>query len=112
MAVTTNQRLTPAYASLSRRRLDVVIGPFSTIDDTFTVRLPAGMKPLSLPPASKGESKFGSWSVQVERTPAQVVVKSRVEVKVLRVTPAEYAQWAAFCGDVDRALSPRLIVGR
>jgi hypothetical protein len=110
MAVTTKFRLTPTYASLSRRKLDVRILAFPTRDDTFVVKLPPGAKVVSAPPAASGDTRFGSYSVKVEQKNGQVTVKSRVAIKVNRVTPAEYAAWKKFCAEVDRALTPRLVV--
>ncbi len=111
MSVTTNYRLTPAYASLSKRSLDVRILAFSTIDDTFTVKLPPGTKVLSAPPDASGDTPFGSYSVKVEQQSGQVVVRSRLAVKVQRITPAQYAAWRTFCGNADQALDARLVVG-
>ncbi len=110
MAVTTKVRLTPTYASLSQRKLDVRILAYPTREDTFVVKLPAGAKVVSAPPAASGSTRFGSYSVKVEQESGQVTVKSHVEIKVNRVTPAEYAAWKTFCADVDRALTPRLVV--
>jgi hypothetical protein len=40
----------------------------------------------------------------------KITVASRVSVTVSRVTPAEYPAWKKFCEEVDRAMSPRLVV--
>ncbi len=110
MAVTTKIRLTPAYASLSQRKLDVRILAYPTRNDTFVVKLPPGSKVVSAPPDVSGSTRFGSYSVKVEKQTGQVTVKSHLEVKVSRVTPSEYAAWKKFCAAVDRALTPRLVV--
>jgi tetratricopeptide (TPR) repeat protein/transglutaminase-like putative cysteine protease len=110
MAVTPSVRLTSTYASLSSRTQDVRIVSFSTVDDTFVIKLPAGKKLESAPPDAKGSSPFGSYSVEVEKTPAQVTVKSRVELRTGRVTPQQYPAFKKFCEDVDRALGGRLVV--
>src|SRR5690606_29574274 len=44
MNVTTNVRLTPNYASLSSRQQDLRLGGIASIDDTFVIQLPPGMK--------------------------------------------------------------------
>lgn len=110
LPVTTSTRLTPAFAALSRRTQAVRLLAFSTVDDVFTVKLPTGWHVSSAPPAAKVESRFGSATVEVEQRDGQVIVKSRVAIKVDRVEPAEYAEWQAFCAEVDRVLSPRLTV--
>jgi tetratricopeptide (TPR) repeat protein len=110
MAVTPGTRLTPTYASLSRRTQDVRIPSFSSVDDTFIIKLPAGAKVKSAPPSVSGTSPFGSFEVKSEVQAGQVVVKSRLEVSATRVPPGQYAAFKAFCADVDRALGARLVV--
>ena len=110
MAVTTALRLTPTFASLPRRTQDVRVLGFSTIRDTFVVKLPRGATVTSMPRAASADTKFGSYSVRVNLKPGQVVVTSHVSVKVSRVTPGQYAAWRRFCADADQALSPRLVV--
>lgn len=111
MSVTTNTRLTPAYASLSRRSLDVRLLAFSTIDDTFTVKPPPGMRVVSAPPEAKVDTRFGSYSLEVTRQSGAVVVRSRLSLKVTRVKPSDYEAWKQFCSDADQALDARLVVG-
>ena len=110
MSVTTGVRLTPTYASLSQRREDVRIPSFSSVDDTFVVKLPAGAKVKVAPQSAKGSSAFGSYSVEASVQGGQVTVKSRIEVSATRVTPKQYAAFRQFCEDVDRALGTRLVV--
>jgi cellulose synthase operon protein C len=111
MSVTTGARLTPKYASLSQRTQDVRTLGFSTIDDTFTVKLPGGMKVVSAPPNTSADTPFGSYSVQVETQPGQVVIKSRVLLRTTRIRPKDYPAWKKFCAAADEALSRRLILG-
>jgi cellulose synthase operon protein C len=111
IGATTGFRLTPKYASLSQRTQDVRTLGFSTLDDTFVVKLPAGMKVASAPPNASADTPFGSYSVQVETQPGQVTVKSRLLLRTTRIRPADYAAWKKFCAAADQALSPRLVVG-
>jgi cellulose synthase operon protein C len=112
ISVTSDFRLTPSYASLSRRKQDLRILGFSTLDDTFVVKLPPGTKLLSAPAPARGESGFGSYSVSVEQQPGQVTVRSRLELKQSRIRPSEYDAWRKFCAEVDAALGPRLVVSK
>jgi tetratricopeptide (TPR) repeat protein len=109
--VTPGSRLTPAYASLSTRRLPVKLPPLGTIDDTFVVKLPPGMRVVSAPPEAKADGPFGRYSVTVQRDDGKVVVKTRLTVKVVTVLPAQYAAFKQFCADADAALTPRLVIG-
>lgn len=110
MAVTPGTRLTANYASLSQRKEDVRIPSFSTIDDTFVVKLPPGAKVKSTPNTAEGSSPFGSYKVEASVQGGQVTVKSRVEVSATRITPKQYPAFKKFCEDVDRALAGRLVV--
>lgn len=111
LAVTSGTRLTPVYASLAKRRYDTRILMFPTIDDTFVVKIPAGMHVVSSPTAVNHTGPFGAYSVEVAQRPGEVLVKSRVAIRTSRVVPADYAAWQRFCAEVDAALTPRLVVG-
>jgi hypothetical protein len=110
MAVTNSFRLTSAFASLSQRKQDVSIIAFAELRDTFVVELPAGVKVVSAPESANGDSRFGWYSVTVEKQSDKVTVKSRVGLKVTRVVPKDYAAFKAFCAEADRALGARLVV--
>jgi hypothetical protein len=111
MAVTPGVRLVPNYASQSRRQLPVRIASFSTLDSTYTVSIPKGMRVIAAPPASSGDSEFGSYEVTVTQNASQVVVKSSLSLTVHTIEPARYDAWREFCKRADSAFSPRLVVG-
>jgi tetratricopeptide (TPR) repeat protein len=110
MAVTNSFRLTSAFASLSQRKQDLLIVAFSELRDTFTIELPAGTKVVSAPEPANGDSRFGWYSVAVEKQADKITVKSRIGLKVARVAPKDYAAFKAFCVEADRALGARLLV--
>ncbi|HEY6081086.1 MAG TPA: DUF3857 domain-containing protein [Polyangiaceae bacterium] len=110
MPVTSGFRLTPSYASLSQRRLPVELIAFTTIDDTYRIKLPAGAKLISAPAERSASSPFGSFSVKVEQARGEVIVKSKLKVLVSRIEPSDYKAWKRFCEDADSAFSPRLMV--
>ena len=112
LAVTTGVRLTPSFASLSRRKQDVRLLAFSTRDDTYRIKLPPGSQVVSEPPAVNKEDRFGAYSIAVERKPGEVVIKSRLELRATRIEPSQYSAWKRFCAEVDQAFSHRLIVTR
>jgi hypothetical protein len=85
---------------------------FSSRDDTYQVKLPAGSSVISAPPETKVETPFGAYSVSVQQQPGEIVVKSRLELKATRIKPAKYAAWRQFCAAADQALSHRLIISR
>ncbi len=111
LPVTLSMRLTPIYASLSARKLDVNLPPLGTLNDTITVKLPPGFHVVSGPANAKGDTPFGAYSVTFEEQPGKVVVSSHLTVKVVKVTPDRYGAWKQFCEDADAALTPRLVIG-
>jgi cellulose synthase operon protein C len=110
MAVTNSFRLTPTYASLSQRKLDVWLLAPAELRDTFVVDLPPGAKIISQPETKKLEGPFGWVTIHAEKSGDRVSVKTRIGFRVQRVTPAEYPAFKAFCEEADRALSARLVV--
>ena len=50
--------------------------------------------------------------MKVEKTAGKLVVRSKVRLEKTRIKPAEYAQFRAFCEEVDRVLGERVVVGR
>jgi transglutaminase-like putative cysteine protease len=111
LAVTPSLRMTPTYASLSRRRTPVSIHAFSTVDHTFTTKLPKGMRAIQTPTRVNFKSEFGAYSVDVSEQPGEVVVHSTLSLTVHQIPPERYADWQKFCAQVDAAFAPRLVVG-
>jgi cellulose synthase operon protein C len=110
--VTTRTRLLDEFGTLSKRKLDVKLGAFGSVEDHITVTLPPGYRIKSTPSEAKVETRFGAFSVKVEQSPKSVTVHSRIAVNVAKVTPAEYAAWRTFCQAVDNAMNARLVVGK
>jgi len=112
MAVTPEARLTPLYASLSERRHDVRLRAVPARKDSFVVRLPPGLQVLAMPRDATVDSKFGRLELRTETQGNKLTVHTSIRLLVDRVTPAEYAAFRNFCAEVDRALEPRLQIGR
>jgi cellulose synthase operon protein C len=111
LVVTPGERLGQSYASLPRRSLDVDIGSFPTLDETFVVRLAPGQTVLRLPKAERAETQFGQYSVEASADASEVRVRSRLALKVSRVTPDRYAEFRRFCQGIDAAFDQRLVLG-
>ena len=112
MAVTPEVRLTPLYASLSQRNYDVRLQGVPARKDAFVVKLPAGFHVVASPKDASVESKFGKFALSSEARANKVIVRTLIELRTERVRPEEYAAFRNFCADVDRALEPRLQIGR
>ena len=77
----------------SKRRLPVAIGAFTEQRTEYTVELPPGAKVVSAPLAARADDKFGYYSVDVELGPQRVKVRTKLGVKVARVSAADYPAW-------------------
>lgn len=112
MAVTPEARLTPLYASLSERSYAVQLRGVPTRTDTFAVKLPAGFRVTSAPKDVTLTSPFGNFSLHSQIQANQVVVTTTIQLLAERVAPRDYKAFREFCASVDKALEPRLQIGR
>lgn len=106
------QHLAASMASQSARTLDLVVGPLSMREETWTIKLPGGMKATRVPLPLSMDTPYGSFGIKVEEASGKVTVKSTLTLKKSRITPAEYQGWRAFCEAVDRAFGQRVVVGK
>jgi hypothetical protein len=109
--VTPRERLVPVYASAAERHLDVDIGSVAALEEHHEITLPAGLEVKSVPPNAQLETRFGKYSLAVQRQPGKVIVDTHLELDVSRVTPADYAEFRRFCQAADAAFEPRLVLG-
>ncbi len=110
--------LVRSYARLSRRRQEFLLGyPFRHEED-LTFVLPPGFSIESTASPRKITSSFGSFELAVTvssstsaaGTQAQVRVVSSTEVSQNRISPASYAAFRAFLGQLDAALRQAIVV--
>lgn len=106
------QSLAATLASQSGRSLDLVVGALSMREETWTIKVPAGMKATRVPLPLSMETPYGAFAIKVEEAAGKVTVKSTLSLKKSRITPAEYQGWRAFCEAVDRAFGQRVVVGK
>jgi cellulose synthase operon protein C len=112
LPVGASSKMVADYASLSTRALDVVLPALTSRDDEWSVKVPAGMRVVRAPAPAKGDSPFGSFSVEVEQSAGKVVVHGTLIMKKARITPAEYGAFRAWCEQADRAFGQRLVLGK
>ncbi|MBI5532622.1 MAG: DUF3857 domain-containing protein [Deltaproteobacteria bacterium] len=112
LQVASADRFVPSLASLSQRHQDLRIHFKSTLDETWTLKLPAGMVIKSLPTPSSATTDVGAYELSVDRKEGVVVVHSKVSFTKTRIKPAEYAAFVSFCEQVDRAFGQRLVIGK
>jgi len=106
------QSLAADYASLSSRKLDLLLPAMTAREDEWVVRLPAGMKVVRAPLPLQKDTPFGKFDIAVEQAPGKVTVKSHLTLRKARVTPAEYEAFRIFCESVDRAFGQRIVVSK
>jgi transglutaminase-like putative cysteine protease/Tfp pilus assembly protein PilF len=111
LSATLGTRLTPRYASLSARRLDVQLGALPSADETVVIELPKGFRMLAGPTPVQAETPFGAYSVDVREEPGKVTVRSRLSLAVSRVPAKDYPSFRRFCESADAAFEPRLVLG-
>ncbi len=104
--------LVERYASLSTRHHPVRIPFAHTLDDTWTVKLPASAQLKHAPESKRIESPFGRLEITVEQQPGKLVARSKLRVDKTRIAPSEYGAFRKFCEDVDRALGERVVIAR
>jgi len=110
--IASQDRFVPSLASLSHRRQDLRIHYQSTLDETWTLKLPAGMTVKSMPTAASRAGDFGAFELKVERNGNVVVAHSKMTFTKTRIKPNEYAGFLAFCEEADRTFGQRLVLGK
>jgi transglutaminase superfamily protein len=111
LSATLGTRLTPRYASLSARRLDVQIGAFPSADERLVIDLPKAFRLVAGPTPVRAETPFGTYSVEVREEPGRVTVQSTLSLAVSRVAAKDYPAFRSFCEAADAAFEPRLVLG-
>lgn len=106
------QHLAATLAAQSSRSLDLVVGPLSMREETWTIKLPSGMKATRVPLPLSMDTPYGAFAIKVEEAAGKVTVKSTLTLKKPRISPSEYQGWRAFCEAVDRAFGQRVVVGK
>jgi hypothetical protein len=103
------------YARLSARRQDLVLAYPWQHDEEVTYRLPPGWRlaagGLGADAAREIESAFGRFHLDVHADGEVVRIRSFLDVARARIAPDEYPRFRAFLGEIDAALSARLVVG-
>ncbi len=110
--VTPMERFVPTYATQSQRRLDLRVGYQRTIDETWTVHVPAGVHIKSKPSATTSTTPYGTLEMSVSEAKGAVTVHTTIRLARSRIPAKDYPAFAGFCEQVDQALAQRLVVGR
>jgi cellulose synthase operon protein C len=98
------------FARLAQRSTTALVAPGPRSSVHITVDLPKGGKVGALPrpaQASLGKARFELASTNKG---GKIELMRKLDVPLARVTPADYAQFSAFCRDVDRNEASELSV--
>lgn len=98
-------------APLASRTQDLVLpAPWTTEEELHFV-LPGGSRIEDLPQDTNLETPFGVASVRYQRQGDELLVKTSVQFRKLRITPAEYTAFRSFCTQVENAFHGEIKVG-
>ncbi|HWR37277.1 MAG TPA: DUF3857 domain-containing protein [Clostridia bacterium] len=89
-------------APLGERTQDLLLPAPWTTEEELQFALPEGTVRVELPQETRLDSKFGSAVLRYDRRGSQVIVRTLVQFRQIRITPAEYAEFREFCAAVER----------
>ncbi len=95
-------------APLATRTQPLMFTQTELEDNTDVYVLPPGTRLVEVPPPVEVVSPFGRWSMEVRQDGAEVVSKSRWQIDVTRIEPADYPAFRRFLEDVARTETQRL----
>ena len=98
-------------APLTSRNEELILpAPWTTEEELHFV-LPSEARIESLPSDTNLDTPFGSAVVRYHRQGDEVVVKTSVQFRKLRIAPADYAAFRNFCLQVESAFRGEIKVG-
>lgn len=102
--------LTRRFATRSSRTHDLVLGVPSTVEETRTIRLPAGGSVAEVPPPVTLEGPFGRFEYAITAQGTTLTVRRVTVLARDRVRPDEYGAFREFCQAVDDAIARRVVL--
>lgn len=99
-----------SWASLSSRRFPVQLGYPTQMRRSRLYRAPAGWKATELPPVVAKSTPFGSYRIGCTAEGEGWRCDCDVELATARVPVADYAAFRTFAGELDEAVSRRLVL--
>ncbi len=103
-------QLTRRFATRSTRSTDLVLGVPSLVEETRSIRLPAGAIVVEVPPAVRLEGPFGRFEYVITAQGASLSVRRVTVLARDRVHPDEYVAFREFCQAVDDAVARRIVL--
>ncbi|MGH9521636.1 MAG: DUF3857 domain-containing protein, partial [Terriglobales bacterium] len=97
-------------APLASRTEELQLPAPWTTEEELHFELPQNAKSVLLPHDTSLDTPFGTAAVHYERQGNQVVVKTSVQFRKLRISVGEYASFRDFCTQVDDAFRQKIRV--
>jgi len=102
------QRYTEAYASLSKRKLDLVLGDPAETRFTYRYTLPPGWVVTELPEPAARDGKHAAFEVRYRQDGSALVAEGHVTFKSGRVPASDYGDFRDLLGRIDRAFDRKV----
>jgi cellulose synthase operon protein C len=103
--------LSRSLAPTARREHPLDLGVPSRFEESWSVRLPAGMRVEHLPENAQLESKFGKLSLTVESRDGTLRFTTRFQIDVERVSPADYPKFREWIERIDQVVQQKVTLG-
>jgi transglutaminase-like putative cysteine protease/Tfp pilus assembly protein PilF len=98
-------------APLASREEPLLLPAPWTTEEEIHFALPAGATVQSLPGNTLLETPFGSAALRFEQRGREVVIRTSVQFRKVRISTAEYAAFRDFCDQIERAFRGEVKVG-
>jgi cellulose synthase operon protein C len=102
--------LTRAYARLSQRQFDLLMGYPWELEEEFLYQLPPGWQVRGLAGPRQIASRFGAFRLTVEQRGNAVQVRYHLDINRHRFTRAEYQELRGFLVDIDATLNQGIAI--
>jgi tetratricopeptide (TPR) repeat protein/transglutaminase-like putative cysteine protease len=102
--------LSRAYARLSERRWDLILGYPWEQDEEVVYELPAGWTAPELPPRRELTAPFGRFQLTAAREGSTVRVRFQLRIDRYRFARADYPAFRRFLVEVDAALNQGIVL--
>jgi hypothetical protein len=90
-------------APLTSRTQELNLPAPWTTEEELHFQLPAGAQITSLPANIELNTQFGTAHIRYERHGREIVIRTSLQFRALRIAPADYAAFRDFCRSVERA---------
>jgi hypothetical protein len=97
-------------APLASRTQELNLPAPWTTEEELHFQLPRGSQVTSLPSNTELNTQFGTARIRYERHGREIVIRTSLEFRALRIEPADYTAFRDFCSSVERAFRQQVKV--